>query len=967
MKALIYLYFKFIASVFIILAFFALNNFGQSGEWPISNTRWENSQDYVHDKSTKSRDVCLTVYVFPEDNSYDNSAHSLNGTNLASSLPENNNGDANSSNIKYWSAPKVTIAASDYLFISPKSIAVSSSSGSTSFSVISNVKWSVSDDASWLTATKKRSKIDVSYEANTSTSSRTASITATGKGVTETVTVIQSGASASLDISPNSQTVDASSGSTTFSVSSNVSWSVSDDASWLTASQTDGSTITASYNSNTSTSSRTANITATGTGGVTETVTVTQSGASASLDISPNSQTVDASSGSTTFSVSSNVSWNVSDDASWLTATQTDESTITASYEMNTSTSSRTANITASGTGGVTETVTVTQSGASASLDISPNSQTADASPGSTTFSVSSNVNWSVSDDASWLTATQTDGSTITVTYDTNTSTSSRTANITATGTGGVTETVTVIQSGITAFLDISPNSQTVDTSSGSTTFSVSSNVNWSVSDDASWLTATQTDESTITVSYDMNTSTSSRTANITANGTGGMTGTVTVIQSGASAYLDISPNSQTVDDSSGLTTFSVSTNTSWNISDDASWLTATQTDGSTITVSCETNTSTSSRTANITATGTGGVTETVTVTQSGAPAYLDISPNSRAVDASSGSTTFSISTNVSWSISNDASWLTATITDVNIITVSYNTNTSKDSRTAHITATGTGGVTETVTVIQSGESAYLDISPNSKTVDASSGSTTFSINTNVSWSISNDASWLTAIITDVNIITVSYDTNTSASSRTAHITATGTGGVTETVTVIQSGASAYLDISPDSKTVSSSSGSTSFSVSSNVSWSVSDDASWLTATQTDENTLTVVYNENTSTDLRSAEIMISGAGVDSMTVIVEQEAAIPNTITDVFENTLIKIYPNPTYDKLYIEPGSDLNFEILISLYDNDGKLLFSNKINKLSANDAYEINISDLKCGFYILQLNNTKSIKFVKVGNE
>ena len=108
--------------------------------------------------------------------------------------------------------------------------------------------------------------------------------------------------------------------------------------------------------------------------------------------------------------------------------------------------------------------------------------------------------------------------------------------------------------------LDVSPNSQSVPNASGTTTFTVSSTVEWSVDDDAAWLTATKTDESTISVSYEANASTSSRTANIKAVGTGEVEETVTVTQAAATAAtFDVSPDSQSVPNASGTTTFTVS------------------------------------------------------------------------------------------------------------------------------------------------------------------------------------------------------------------------------------------------------------------------------------------------------------------------------------------------------------------------------------------------------------------------
>ncbi|HER09458.1 MAG TPA: hypothetical protein ENO20_11175, partial [Bacteroides sp.] len=322
-----------------------------------------------------------------------------------------------------------------------------------------------------------------------------------------------------------------------------------------------------------------------------------------------------------------------------------------------------------------------------AQFDVSPDSRSVSAEAGTTSFSVSAPVDykWAVEDNASWLTATLTSTTVISVSYEANPSTSSRTAYIKVSG-PGVEEIVTVIQAGATAYLDVSPNNRDVSSESGSTTFVVSANVDWSVTESASWLNATKIDRSLIGVTYDANTSVVGRTAYVTVQGAGGVQEVVTVCQSGVAAYFDVSPDSRSVSSTAGSTTFSLSTNITnpfWIVEDNATWLTATKTNENTIGVTYNANTSTSPRTASINVFMPDGpegeilYSETVTVTQAGAAAYLDVTPDSRSVGAASGSTTFSVSTNVTWSVADDATWLTATKTDGSTIGVSYNANTS--------------------------------------------------------------------------------------------------------------------------------------------------------------------------------------------------------------------------------------------------------------------------------------------------
>lgn len=104
--------------------------------------------------------------------------------------------------------------------------------------------------------------------------------------------------------------------------------------------------------------------------------------------------------------------------------------------------------VTVYGTGGAEESVTVTQAGSSTTIDVSPENQPVSSSAGSTYFDVTANAEWSVSDDASWLTATKTSDNRIDCTYSSNPNTTSRTATITAYCDGGVDDKVIVTQAG---------------------------------------------------------------------------------------------------------------------------------------------------------------------------------------------------------------------------------------------------------------------------------------------------------------------------------------------------------------------------------------------------------------------------------------------------------------------------------------------------------------------------------------
>ncbi len=189
-------------------------------------------------------------------------------------------------------------------------------------------------------------------------------------------------------------------------------------------------------------------------------VSVTAMPSSQTLTVTPSNQNVSAASGSTTFSILSNTSWTISDNASWLSVSPTtgdNNETITASFNSN-SGAQRICTITVSGNGVPAVNVTVTQAAYTPApyLTVTPANQNVNSTEGSTSFTVSSNVTWNVSDDATWLTVSPTSGSnnnTIVASYAANTNNSQRIGTITIIGNGVPNEVITVTQEG-----DSSPN-----------------------------------------------------------------------------------------------------------------------------------------------------------------------------------------------------------------------------------------------------------------------------------------------------------------------------------------------------------------------------------------------------------------------------------------------------------------------------------------------------------------------------
>ncbi len=352
-----------------------------------------------------------------------------------------------------------------------------------------------------------------------------------------------------LAVSSKKLTVAAPNNSTkTFEITSNVDWTLSSDQAWLTANKQNGngnSTITLSAQENTSVSTRTATITVTGTGVTTQIIEVTQDGAAPLLAVSQNTLSIAAPLNSTTsFDITSNINWNVESNQTWLAADNangTGNALVTLTAQENSNGAPRSATITVSGTGVGSQTIIVTQEGTGPSLLVSKNTLTIDAAANSTkSFEITSNVNWSLSTDQTWVTANKTNGTgneTIILTAQENANTALRTAKVTVTGTGVGSKEITVTQSGKGITLTISTDTLLISAAAnGIRTFDITSNTTWTAKSNQNWLVLnsyTGSGDATVTVAAQANTDSTSRQATVTVEATGASNRVVSITQKG--------------------------------------------------------------------------------------------------------------------------------------------------------------------------------------------------------------------------------------------------------------------------------------------------------------------------------------------------------------------------------------------------------------------------------------------------
>jgi hypothetical protein len=245
-----------------------------------------------------------------------------------------------------------------------------------------------------------------------------------------------------------------------------------------------------------------------------------------------------------------------------------------------------------------------------------------------------------------------------------------------------------------------------------SKSFTINSSVNWSVSSSASWLNfdiASGSNNGSITISAEENTTVEERTAEITVSGDEVSTQKITVTQSAGAPFLDVSTYTIFLEAGAGsIDSFFISSNINWNISISQPWLNVNMQDGSNsqnIILTAEENFSLNKRRAVLMVTGNGAANRILTIEQVGASPFITLSPSTLTTNADSGSTaTFNISSNTFWQISSSETWVSfdrnSGSGNASILTTVLGNDTT-ETRTSVITVSGQNVDTVRLTLTQ--------------------------------------------------------------------------------------------------------------------------------------------------------------------------------------------------------------------------------------------------------------------------
>ena len=283
-----------------------------------------------------------------------------------------------------------------------------STGNSVSVTIPAACQWTATSNAQWLSVTNGASgtgsgSVVFNIAANTSTSSRSASLTIAGQpfnvsqaGLTCTYTVTPTNAPA-----PNT----AGTGSVSVAAATGCNWQASSSVAWLTvtsgASGSANGSVNYSFVANPTTQSRQGVLTVAG-----QPVNITQA-AGCGYSITPASASVTAAAGSGTINVTAGgtCAWSATSPVQWITftapASGSGNGSVGYNVAANTNSSSRSATITVAG-----QPFVVTQAGAACDATLNPASQnfTVAGGNGGTAVTVPAGCTWSAVPSAAWIT-----------------------------------------------------------------------------------------------------------------------------------------------------------------------------------------------------------------------------------------------------------------------------------------------------------------------------------------------------------------------------------------------------------------------------------------------------------------------------------------------------------------------------------------------------------------------------------
>lgn len=335
--------------------------------------------------------------------------------------------------------------------------------------------------------------------------------------------------------------------------------------------------------------------------------------------------------------------------------------------------------------------------------------------------------------------------------------------------------------------LSVTPTNISIPKDKCERTINIETNDEWTIIAEQ-WISLSQNEgsgSSAIVMTFDQNNSESERTGKIIISGKKcKITQEVVVTQSSNVFYFSIDPLSISTDSEILVQQIVITSNDEWNIYTAEDWIDLSITTGygdHTLSATIAKNDSEQLRNGYIEYSGKySGITGTITVSQSGTSGdkedewNLNVRPSSITTDAKEKTQFLSVTSNDDWSITSEEEWISFSDSigsGSRAVAAYFSENQATEQRIGQITIRGVNsGITQNIQVKQYGASLYVKVSPSDITLSYHAVTKSINVESNDSWTISNNLSWITVSRTegtgnnDFSITTTKNDTESSRS-----------------------------------------------------------------------------------------------------------------------------------------------------------------------------------------------------------
>ena len=661
---------------------------------------------------------------------------------------------------------------------------------------------------------------------------------------------------------PESITFNSEGGTKYATISANFSYSYSENASWITCSRTnDGLKVIATESA--STKERSAEITLYNDSyNVEKTIKILQKPFEPTLSVDKTELNFDVKGGSKTVYVTTNAEFNVSESSSWISCAKS-SNRVTITVSASDVTKERTAEVEIYLTDyNGTETVKISQKEFVPEFEVKVSEVEFEAESSSKTISVTANFDYSVSENADWL-SYQVTSSGVKLTATANVEEKERTADVKIyNNTYGKSATVKVTQKKFVPEFTIAKTELSFDSVGGTQEIAISSNFDYQITSNVDWLTCKKVSDgvSVTASSYDI---TEDRTAEITiSNAKYNQSKSVKVTQKKFVLEFEVGISELTFKVEGGTQTIPVTANFEYSVSESADWLSY-QITSSGVKLTATANVEEKENTAEVKIySNKYGVTKTVYVTQKEFVPTITIDKTELCFDAKGGIQSFSVSANFEYSVSENTDWLSYK-RNGNSVIITVDSYDVTEARNAEVVITNDKyNIRKIITVTQNAFVPTLDIDKTELEFAFEGEAKTIIITTNATeYSVSESSDWITST-KNGNSIEIVAAANTVTETRSAEVIIfLPKYNLSKTVIVTQKEFVPSIRISSSQVTFGANGGDNFIYITANFIYSVMSSTNWLSykvSTDGDKVTISASQNMSTKMENRTAVITIS-------------------------------------------------------------------------------------------------------------